>query len=164
LGTLASDVTSNLQLDQDTSSNVVPPKKECHNSLYPKPRLKECHNSLYPKQKSNVYQERHRATANHAAIADTGATGHHLDAAAEPHCINVTPTNEGPSVRVTNGQNIETSKRATVPLAKELSNKAKVGHMFDDLKSGSLLSIGQLCDDDCVALFSKYDVKTHKEG
>ncbi len=139
MGTLASDVTSNLQLDQDTSSNVVPPK-------------------------NNIYQERHQAAANHAAIADTGATGHCLNTAAEPHCINVTPTNEGPSVRVANGQNIETSKRATVPLAKELSNKAKVGHIFDDLKSGSLLSIGQLCDDDCVALFSKYDVKIYKEG
>jgi hypothetical protein len=131
LGTLASVVTSNIQLDQDTSSNVVPPK--IHN-------------------------------ANHTAIADTGATGHYLDAAAEPHCINIEPTTEGPSVQVANGQNIETTKRATVPLAKELSSKAKEGHIFDGLKSGSLLSIGQLCDDDCVALFTKYDVKIYKQG
>ena len=67
-------------------------------------------------------------------------------------------------MRVANGKNIETSKRALVPLAKELSTKAKVGHMFDGLQSGSLLSIGQLCDDDCVALFTKYDVKIYKDG
>ena len=29
---------------------------------------------------------------------------------------------------------------------------------------GSLLYIGHLCDDDCVALFTKYDVKIYKNG
>ena len=51
-----------------------------------------------------------------------------------------------------------------VPLAKELSTKAKVGHIFDGLQSGSLISIGQLCNDDCVALFMKYDIKIFKDG
>jgi hypothetical protein len=82
--------------------------------------------------------------ANHAAIADTGATGHHLDTAAEPHCTNVSPTTDGPSLQAANCQNIETTKRATVPLAKELSDQAKVGHIFAGLESGSSLSIGQL--------------------
>ena len=53
---------------------------------------------------------------------------------------------------------------STVPLAKELSDKAKVRHIFDDLQSGSLISIGQLCDNDCVALFTKYDVKICMDG
>ena len=51
-----------------------------------------------------------------------------------------------------------------MPLAKELSSQAKVGHIFNELESGSLISLGQLCDDDCVALFTKYDVKVYKEG
>ena len=67
-------------------------------------------------------------------------------------------------MRVANGENIETSKRALVPLAKELSTKAKTGHIFDDLKSGSLIFIGQLCDNDCIALFMKYNVKIYKDG
>ena len=66
-------------------------------------------------------------------------------------------------MRITNGENIETSKRALIPLTKELSTKAKTGHIFDDLKSGSLISIGQLCDDDFIALFTKYDVKIYKD-
>jgi hypothetical protein len=41
---------------------------------------------------------------------------------------------------------------------------AKVRHIFDNLKSGSLISIGQLCNDKCVALFTKYDVKILKHG
>jgi hypothetical protein len=39
-----------------------------------------------------------------------------------------------------------------------------VGRLFDSLKSGSLLSTGQLRDDDCVALFTKCDLETHKQG
>ena len=27
------------------------------------------------------------------------------------------------------------------------------------MKSGSLISIGQLCDDDCIAIFTKYDIQ-----
>ena len=74
------------------------------------------------------------------------------------------PTDTGPSVQVANGDTIETRKRVIVPLAKELSTQAKVGHIFDSLKSGSLISIGQLCDDDCVALFTKFNVNIIKDG
>jgi hypothetical protein len=87
-----------------------------------------------------------------------------LDTAAEEQCIDVQDTTSGPSVQVANGNNIETTRRATIPLAKELSIKATTGHIFEDLKSGSLISIGQLCDDDCVALFSKYNVQIIKNG
>jgi hypothetical protein len=102
--------------------------------------------------------------ANHTAIVDTGATGHYLDQSAAQHCTNVHHTDDGPSVQVANGQNIETTTRAIVPLAPELSNHAKIGHIFQGLKSGSLISIGQLCDDDCVALFTKFNVKLYKNG
>ena len=72
-------------------------------------------------------------------------------------------TNAGPSaVQVANRENTETAKRAQIPLAKELSKEAKVGRVFDSLKSGSLISIGQLRDDDCVALFKKCAVKIIK--
>ena len=39
-----------------------------------------------------------------------------------------------------------------------LSSAAKVGHVIPNLSSASLLSIGQLCDDDCLALFNKEKV------
>ena len=102
--------------------------------------------------------------ANHTAIVDTGATGHYLDATAEQHCLDVQPTDTGPSVQVANGDNIETTKRATLQLSDSLSPQATTAHIFDDLKSGSLLSIGQLCDDDCIALFTKYNVHIYKNG
>jgi hypothetical protein len=103
-------------------------------------------------------------TASPTAIADTGATGHYIDAATEAYCTHVRTTDTGPSVQVANGTFIETTKRACIPLAPALSNHAQVGHIFDHLSSGSLISIGQLCDDDYIALFTKYDVKIVKNG
>jgi hypothetical protein len=102
--------------------------------------------------------------ANSVAILDSGASGNCIDAAAEKHCINVTVTSTGPSVQVANGENIETTKRAIVPLAPGLSKQAKIGHIFDDLQSGSLISLGQLCHDDSITLFTQYDVKIYKNG
>ena len=32
------------------------------------------------------------------------------------------------------------------------------GYVFDDLKTGSLISIGKLCDDDCITLFSTFNI------
>jgi hypothetical protein len=98
------------------------------------------------------------------AIVATGTTGHYLDKQAESHCVDVQKTDTGPSIQVANGDNIETSTQVIVPLAAELSQLAKVGHIFYYLKSGSLISIRQLCGDERVALFTKYDVKMLKHG
>ena len=51
-----------------------------------------------------------------------------------------------------------------VPLASQLSKSAQHGHVLNGLKTGSLISIGQLCDDDCAAIFTKFNVKIIKDG
>jgi hypothetical protein len=56
------------------------------------------------------------------------------------------------------------TKSINIPLAKELSSQAKVRHILDSVQSGSLISIGQLCDHNCVALFTKCNVKIYKNG
>jgi hypothetical protein len=52
---------------------------------------------------------------NHTAIVDTGATGHYLDPAAKPHCINVHTTNSGPSVQVANGKRSKQANKLSSP-------------------------------------------------
>ena len=49
---------------------------------------------------------------------------------------------------------ISSSHEADLPIY-ALSNAAKKVRIFPDLSSSSLLSIGQLCDDNCIALFHK---------
>jgi hypothetical protein len=92
---------------------------------------------------------------NTTGLLDSAATTHYGDQDAEQHCVNVSPTTTGPSVQVANGHIIEPNKRVTIPLAPELSTHAKIGHLFNDLQSGTLISLGQLCDDECVALSTK---------
>ena len=59
---------------------------------------------------------------------------------------------------------MQATHEATVPLSTFLSNDAQRGHILDNLQTGSLISIGKLCDDDCIALFGKYNLKVFKDG
>ena len=49
-------------------------------------------------------------------------------------------------------------KEQEKPLASSLSAHAKKSHIFDGLHSSSLISLGQLCDDDCVAILDKNEI------
>ena len=46
----------------------------------------------------------------------------------------------------------------------KLSSAAKIGHVLLNPSSASLLSIGQLCDDTCLALFTKEKVFIFKKN
>jgi hypothetical protein len=56
------------------------------------------------------------------------------------------------------------SSRVTgiLPLSPLLSDTAQKAFVLDDLRTGTLVSLAQLCDDDCLAVFSKFDVKIVK--
>ena len=54
--------------------------------------------------------------------------------------------------------------QSKLPHSKHLSDKAQNAFTLDDLKTGTLVSLAQLCDDDCIAIFSKYDVKILKNN
>ena len=70
----------------------------------------------------------------------------------------------GPCVTVADGRIIVPTKKALLPLPIEFTRNAKIAYSFNNLQSGTLISIGQLCDDDCIAIFSKYDVKIIKNN
>jgi hypothetical protein len=54
--------------------------------------------------------------------------------------------------------------RGQLPLSKQLSSTAQTAFVLDDLKTGTLISLAQLCDDDCIAIFNKYEVKIMKNN
>ena len=49
-----------------------------------------------------------------------------------------------------------------LPLSPHLSTTAQTALVLNDLKTGTLISLAQLCDDDCTALFTRYNVKIVK--
>jgi hypothetical protein len=57
-----------------------------------------------------------------------------------------------------------TTQQGVLRLSHKLSHSAQTAFVLDDLKTGTLVSLAQLCDDDCIAIFSKYDVKILKEN
>ena len=65
---------------------------------------------------------------------------------------------------VANGEIMTPKTKAILPLSKHLTTKAKAAFVFNDIQSEALISIGQLCDNDYIAIFSKYDVKIVKKN
>ena len=52
--------------------------------------------------------------------------------------------------------------KGTLPLSPLLSSTAQSAFVLDDLRTGTLVSLAQLCDDDCIAIFDRYEVKILK--
>ena len=102
-------------------------------------------------------------THNHLCkpiILDTGATHHFYNMPAPtttaPHLRNITPTSDGIEVLLPNSTKIKSTHQANINLP-SLPTSATSVHLFPSLASGSLLSIGQLCDSGCSATFTKTD-------
>lgn len=94
------------------------------------------------------------------AKADSGASQHYFraqDANALQHKI---PT-KGPTVYLPDMSQISAHSKGELPL-KAISSSAKTAHVFKDLKTSSLISLGQLCDDDCSILLNKHSLHVFK--
>jgi hypothetical protein len=50
----------------------------------------------------------------------------------------------------------------SLPLHNSLSKNATTAHAFKDLKSASLISLGQLCDDNCQVQLDKDSLQVYK--
>ena len=62
---------------------------------------------------------------------------------------------QGPSVLLPNNESIASTKKGQLPLSPNLTKAAKTAQILPQLASSSLISLGQLCDDDCIVLLHK---------
>ena len=97
-------------------------------------------------------------------IVDTGATSHYIIPAHQDKCTNVQQTQSGPLVAAASGDTMRATHKATLPLSPHINTRAQTGHILDSLQTGSLISIGKLWDDNCVAIFTKNNVFITKNG
>ena len=96
--------------------------------------------------------------------ADTGASKNYIKPN-EIHILsNTENTNNGPRVNLPDGSTINTIGTGILPLNALLSKIAQTGNVLKGLTNSSLLSIGQLCDDNCIAIFSKFRLRIYKNG
>ena len=75
-----------------------------------------------------------------------------------PVLTNVKNARDGPTVQLPNNKMISATITGNITLESSLSTHAKKAHIFDGLRSASLISLVQLCDDDCVAILDKNEI------
>jgi hypothetical protein len=97
-------------------------------------------------------------------ILDSGATGTFVTTADAKHLHNKSVLDDGPTVLSASGKIMVSRVQGELPLSPDLSQAAQSAFVLDDLQTGTLVSLAQLCDDDCLALFTKYDVKILKNN
>ena len=99
-------------------------------------------------------------------VADTGATAHFFE---HQHSTmvhttipltNITPTSQGITVLLPNQATMRSSHTGLLDLP-QLPTRARQVHLFPKLASGSLLSIGQLCDAGCQATFDRQHLRIY---
>ena len=93
---------------------------------------------------------------------DSGATGTFVTSSDAQLLLAKTPVSSGTSVLSANGTAMPITVQGQLPLSKKLSSAAQAAFVLDDLKISTLISLAQLCDDDCIAIFNIYDVKIMK--
>ena len=86
------------------------------------------------------------------AIFDSGASNHYFQIKAPLQ--NKERTLLGPSVTLPDGNTMKATHSTSLQLP-QLSPNGNLVHLFPQLKSANLISIGQLCDDGCMVVFHK---------
>ena len=97
------------------------------------------------------------------AILDSGATGTFVANSHIPYLSHTKTVTNGPTVLSASGTPMRSKLQGTLPLSTLLSSKAQSAFVLDDLQTGTLISLAQLCDDDCIAVFNKYEVHILKK-
>ena len=93
---------------------------------------------------------------------DSGASGTYVREQDATVLSSIVPSTSH-QVMLPDGNNIQSTKKGLLPIP-GLSDVAATAHVFKDLHSASLLSVGQLCDDDCLVLFDKEFMRVFKHN
>ena len=96
--------------------------------------------------------------------ADSGASKTYIRPQ-DQHILNKKQlTTKGNEVTIPNGTSMTTTTTGILPLHPSLSYHATIGNVLKGLNNVSLLSLGQLCDDDCIAVLDKRFLTVYKKG
>ena len=95
--------------------------------------------------------------------ADTGASKHFVREDDIKFLKQVSLLKDGPRAKLPNNKIITSSKQGNLSLSPALSAIAQHAIIYPELRNASLLSVGQLCDDNCLAVFCKHHVWIFKK-
>ena len=127
------------------------------------------------KLKHILYQRKHSPVAslpvspsfsreNFNAKLDSGASKHFFKSTHLKYLNNIQKLSNGPIAHLPNNTTVQATHKATINLHANLSRPASEVLIFPHLTNESLLSIGQLCDDNCIIIFTKTNFFVTKNG
>ena len=116
-------------------------------------------NTLHKPVDSPINNNRHAVIAK----GDSAAT-HNYWKEEDKHCLTSMQPEASCNVALSNAEAITPSQRGRLPLSTKLSKAAKDDIALPQFKSSSLISLGQLCDDDCCVLSNKKNLKLIKNN
>jgi hypothetical protein len=96
-----------------------------------------------------------RPTNTIIAKADSGASSHYFKQQDAQALSNLRPTRNGLNVLLPDSTTIQATHEGQLKLHPSLSTKASTAHVLDGITNASLISLGQLCDDNCVTVLDK---------
>ena len=105
---------------------------------------------------SSILDPQQHATT--IAKADSGASNNYWRNEDMSVLNNVKDTRDGPTVQLPNNETVITTRTENIPLESSLRDHSKNSHIFDGLHIASFISLGQLCDNDCVAILDKNEI------
>jgi hypothetical protein len=97
------------------------------------------------------------------AKADSGASSHYFKQQDERALANLRPTHNGPNVLLPDSTTIQATHEGQLKLHPSLSAKASTAHILDGITNASLISLGQLCDNNCVTVLDKKKLQVFKD-
>ena len=106
----------------------------------------------------------HPNTSTIAIKADTGASQHYFKLEDRHLLTNVKPVTQSSNIHLPNNTCIQATEQGHATLHQSLPPQATTVQIVPKLTNSSLISIGQLCDHDCVALFHKNFLKICKNN
>ena len=97
------------------------------------------------------------------AKGDSGASAHYIRPE-DSAILNNYESLNGPIVQQPDNTNLRSTGSGQLPLSKKLTKKAQEAYVLPNLKSASLIALGQLCDDDCKVILSKDSLNVVKNN
>ena len=104
-------------------------------------------------------------TPKHATInvkSDIGASNNYWRTEYQLVITDIKDTHNGPEVQLPNNFTMYMTQTGNIPLSSSLIPHTTNVHSFDGLQSGSLISFGKLCDNDCISILDKNEINVIK--
>ena len=92
------------------------------------------------------------------------AASHHYWKTTDRHILQEYTSQKGPSVHQPDNSTLASTGAGYLPLHSSITNRGSHTMVLPQLHSSSLVSLGQLCDDNCLVLLSATKLYTFKNG